>query len=74
MQNKDKLYHFIIGILAFTVPGFFFSPQVGLIFAAILATAKEMYDARHSEHTSDANDLIATISGALFAFLLFFSG
>ncbi|WP_456436898.1 hypothetical protein [Desulfurobacterium sp.] len=74
MQNKDKLYHFVAGILAFIIPGILLDPRIGLISAATVATSKEIYDARHPGHTPDANDIIATIAGALFAFLLFFPG
>lgn len=62
----DKLRHFVIGLIVFSVSCLVFSQIVSLIILFILATSKEVYDFFHKDiHSCDFWDFIATVSGSL---------
>jgi hypothetical protein len=60
----DKQAHFATGaILAFVA--YFVIGYWALLLVAIVAGAKEWYDYKHPNHTSDIYDWVATVLGAI---------
>ena len=60
----DKQAHFWSGAIL----GFLFNYVIGcwaLLLVAIVAGAKEWYDYKHPNHTSDFYDWVATVLGAI---------
>ena len=61
----DKQYHFIAGLIIYTIASLFMQPLPAMIPVIAIATAKEVYDYVSGKGTPDINDLLYTIYGAL---------
>jgi VanZ family protein len=61
----DKFMHFVSGAIGGVVISCFLGFYAGVIIMAILAFAKEAYDAHNTGHTSDVWDWVATTLGAI---------
>ena len=66
---RDKLLHFIVGVVAYGIAAALVPSVYALIFVVLLGAAKEGYDAMHPDkHTSEFGDALATSLGGLVAF------
>jgi hypothetical protein len=61
----DKQYHFIAGLIIYTIASLFMQPLPAMIPVIAIATAKEVYDYVSGNGTPDIDDLLYTIYGAL---------
>lgn len=61
----DKQAHFATGFIGGVAISCFLSFYAGVTIMAILAFAKEAYDAHNTGHTSDVWDWVATTLGAI---------
>lgn len=61
----DKANHVIYGLVVFLVGNALHSWQAGIIAAAAVAVAKELYDKFSGKGTPDGWDVVATIGGAI---------
>jgi hypothetical protein len=61
----DKQAHFFTGVLGGAGIAYFLGFYAGVAIMAILAFAKEAYDAHNTGHTSDVWDWVATTLGAI---------
>lgn len=67
----DKLYHFIAGILIFTVANVLFNSTVlSLGLVLLVGALKEIYDKVSKTGTPEVLDMVATICGGLVACLI----
>lgn len=74
--NNDKMLHFfltallavlcMIALLAFAGPVIHqYAKIISMVVCAVVALAKELWDARHPSHTSDGLDFVAGMTGAV---------
>jgi hypothetical protein len=61
----DKQAHFFTGAIGGVAISYFLGFYAGVTIMAILAFAKEAYDAHNTGHTSDVWDWVATTLGAI---------
>lgn len=61
----DKQAHMVTGFIGGVFISCFLGFYAGVTLMAIIAFAKEVYDAYHTGHTSDVWDWIATTLGAI---------
>jgi VanZ family protein len=61
----DKQAHFATGAIGGVAISCFLGFYAGVTIMAILAFAKEVYDAHNTGHTSDVWDWVATTLGAI---------
>jgi len=61
----DKFMHFATGAIGGVAISCFLGFYAGVTIMAILAFAKEAYDAHNTGHTSDVWDWVATTLGAI---------
>jgi VanZ family protein len=61
----DKFMHFVSGAIGGFIVALFLGFYAGVTIMAILAFAKEAYDAHNTGHTSDVWDWVATTLGAI---------
>jgi VanZ family protein len=61
----DKFMHFVSGAFGGFIVALFLGFYAGVVIMAILAFAKEVYDAHNTGHTSDVWDWVATTLGAI---------
>lgn len=66
----DKQAHFFTGVLGGAGIAYFLGFYAGVTIMAILAFAKEAYDAHNTGHTSDVWDWVATTLGAILGSIL----
>lgn len=60
-MQKDKLYHFIVGIIL----GF-----INLYLGIVVGIGKEIYDKFSPNHQCEVMDAVATIIGAFIGFTI----
>jgi VanZ family protein len=66
----DKQAHFATGAIGGVVISCFLGFYAGVAIMAILAFAKEAYDAHNTGHTSDVWDWVATTLGGIIGSLV----
>jgi VanZ family protein len=66
----DKQAHFATGAIGGVVISCFLGFYAGVVIMAILAFAKEAYDAHNTGHTSDVWDWVATTLGGIIGSLV----
>ena len=65
----DKLLHFLVGFTIAVIITTFSNPMYGLLYGAIAALGKELYD-EYSYKGFDVYDLLMTLIGTIFGVLL----
>tara|TARA_R110000868_G_scaffold112176_5_gene302320 strand:+ start:10751 stop:11005 length:255 start_codon:yes stop_codon:yes gene_type:complete len=66
---QDKANHFIYGLAIFIAFGFAFGAVAGLVAAALIGAAKEVYDKVSGKGCPDALDFVATAAGGVAGYL-----
>ena len=62
----DKALHYVYGSLLFALTVHALGAALSLMFVAVVAAVKEVYDWFHRDtHTPDLWDFVATVAGAL---------
>lgn len=64
----DKVKHFVVGLLACMIVGYFTGPVSGLMLAATLGAAKEVYDSFTPGH-EEFLDFMWTLLGGVIGFV-----
>ncbi len=70
MIQKDKIYHFMSGLILSFIGGIIH--PFGIITGFIAGIIKEFYDYYHPKHTFDIWDCIATFIGAIVGVYLLY--
>lgn len=70
----DKAMHVLYGLVAFLLGNALHSWKAGIILAALLAVAKELYDKWSGKGTPDGWDIVATIAGAVLGKMAQYEG
>jgi VanZ family protein len=68
--RADLQAHFATGAIGGVVISCFLGFYAGVVIMAILAFAKEVYDAHNTGHTSDVWDWVATTLGGIIGSLV----
>jgi hypothetical protein len=68
--RADLQAHFFTGVLGGVAISCFLGFYAGVTIMAILAFAKEVYDAHNTGHTSDVWDWVATVLGGALGSIL----
>jgi VanZ family protein len=66
----DKQAHFATGAIGGFIVALFLGFYAAFVIMAIIAFAKEVYDAHNSGHTSDIYDWFATVLGGALGSIL----
>lgn len=66
---QDKANHLVYGLAIFIAFGFAFGAVAGLVAAALIGAAKEVYDKVSGKGCPDALDFVATAAGGAAGYL-----
>jgi hypothetical protein len=66
----DKFMHFVSGAFGGFIVALFLGFYTAFVIMAIIAFAKEVYDAHNTGHTSDVWDWVATVLGGALGSIL----
>lgn len=66
---QDKANHVLYGLAGFLGVGLVFGAVAGVIFAALIGAAKEVYDRVTKKGTPDVLDFVATAAGGVVGYL-----
>jgi len=70
MPADDKQLHFLVGALISLFFGLLLTPWTGVGIALLIGILKEIYDKYHPKHDAEIMDILWTLSGGAFSWML----